>query len=136
MHLGMSAYRRFQELEEACARLGFCINSGGDHFNHNSIDYIGLSPSKENLPAYSRDAMIYRGDLDGCLQFLHGWQTCLFYLEMVGAVKKDTVAKAERKHLEVLESARTLYALKNGKDPGDLRKKSNRAKLEDDAVPF
>ena len=135
MILGLNAYYRFKELEETCDKLGFQIGSGRESYG--AVDLIALIPCGEKLPAYSRDAVIYRGDLDGCLQFLHGWQQSRYYLEIIGAIKKSVVEKAEQKHLEDLESQRTIYAIRNGKDPGDLRKKANKAKLEEeDAIPF
>ena len=135
MSLGLNAYYRFKELEETCEKLGFQIGSGRESYG--AVDFIALVPCGEKLPAYSRDAVIYRGDLDGCLQFLHGWQQSRYYLEIIGAIKKGVVEKAEQKHLEDLESQRTIYAIQKGKDPGDLRKKANKAKLEeDDTIPF
>jgi hypothetical protein len=135
MSLGLNAYHRFKELEETCEKLGFQVGCGREVYGVG--DFIALVPRDEKLPAYSRDAVIYRGDLDGCLTFLHGWQQSQYYLEIIGAIKKGTVVKAEQKHLEDLESQRTIYAIQNGKDPGDLRKKANKAKLEeDDAIPF
>ena len=135
MSLGLNAYYRFKELEETCENLGFRIGTGRETYGVG--DLIGLLPDGEKLPAYSRDAVIYRGDLEGCLQFLHGWQQSRYYLEIIGAIKKGVVENAEQKHLEDLESQRTIYAIRNGKDPGDLRKKANKAKLEEeDAVPF
>jgi len=136
MSLGLNAYYRFKELEETCNKLGFQIGSGRESYG--AGDLIALTPWGEKLPAYSRDAVIYRGDLDGCLQFLHGWEQSRYYLEIIGAIKEGTVAKAEQKHLEDLESQRTIYAIRNGKDPGDLRKKANKVKLEEeeDGVPF
>jgi hypothetical protein len=135
MSLGLNAYYRFKELDETCEKLGFRVGSGRETYGVG--DLIALIPWGEQLPAYSRDAVIYRGDLDGCLTFLHGWQQSQYYLEIIGAIKKGTIAKAEQQHLEALESQRTIYAIKNGKDPGDLRKKVNKAKLEEeDAIPF
>jgi hypothetical protein len=137
MNLGISAYRRFQELEESCARLGFRIDSGSDSYSYNSLDYIALLPTKDCLPAYSRDAVLYRGDLEGCLSFLQGWQRHTEYLTAIKLIRNNNVEKAEEKHIQELEAARLMHALRTSRDPGDLRKKSNRAKLEeDDAVPF
>jgi hypothetical protein len=136
----MNAYHQFKDLEEICAKLGFRMSRDplGLYANKDFGDLICLLPGNdEELPAYSRDAVIFRGDLNECLTFLHGWQQSRYYLEIIGAIKKGVVEKAEQKHLEDLESQRTIYAIRNGKDPGDLRKKANKAKLEEeDAIPF
>ena len=131
--LGMNAYHKFKELEETCAELGFSMTKSRDYSIGNGFDdLICLVPDGDALPAFSRDCVIYRDDLDGCLTFLHGWRQSRFYLEIIGVTKKGVVEKAERKHLEALESARTIYALQQGKDPGDLRSKRNRLKFEED----
>lgn len=138
MSLGMNAYHQFKELEETCEKLGFRFSNDprGLYSDNSFRDLICLLPgNNEALPAYSRDAVIYRGDLDQCLTFLLGWQQSQFYLEIIGAISKDKVRKAERKHLDDLEAQRTLYALKNNRDPGDLRKKNNKQNMEEE-VPF
>jgi hypothetical protein len=139
MSIGMNVYHKFKDLEALCAKLGFKIAHdprgwGTDPGFH---DLICLAPDdNEGLPAFSRDAILYRDDLDGCLTFLHGWQESLRYLEIVGATTKDKIRKAEQKHVEMLEAERTLYAIRNNRDPGDLRKRKNKAKLETDEVLF
>ena len=139
MSLGMNAYHQFKDLEEICAKLGFRMSRDplGLYANKDFGDLICLLPGNdEELPAYSRDAVIFRGDLNECLTFLQGWQQSQFYLEIIGAISKDKVRKAEQKHLDNLESERTLYAIRNNKDPGDLRKRNNKQKLVEDEIPF
>jgi hypothetical protein len=130
--IGMNVYRQFKELEEVCDDLGFEISS--DRPSYDTHNLIALKPAGERLSAYSRDAVIFRGDLDQCLTFLHGWRQSRYYLEIIGVLKNDIVEKAERKHLDMLESQRTMYALQKGRDPGDLRKKANKVKLEEDDI--
>ena len=139
MIIGMNVYHKFKDLEEQCAKLGFRFSHDPQGlFGDNAFrDLICLLPGhNEALPVYSRDATLFRGSLDECLTFLHGWRESLHYLEIIEATTKDKIRKAEQKHVEHLEAERTLYAIRNNRDPGDLRKGKNKAKLETDEIPF
>ena len=127
---GMRLYHQYKELEDTCERLGFRI--GNDRFDtYTNTDMIVLYPGHgEDLPAYSRDARLFSGDLDQCLCFLAGWQRNIEYLQAIRVITKTNVQKAEKKHIEALEGDRLIRAIREGRDPGDLRRH------QDDDIPF
>ena len=127
---GMRLYYQYKELEDTCERLGFRI--GSDRFDtYTNTDMIVLYPGHgDELPAYSRDARLFSGNLDECQSFLAGWQRSLEYLQAIRVITKTNVQKAEKKHVEMLEAHRLIRAIREGRDPGDLRHH------QEDDVPF
>lgn len=118
--VGLQALRKMDLLQAMCERVGVTVsdcprNSYGGSFDDEI--YLVVSADDRVLPAYSRDVFLYRGDLDGCITFLQGWEKNLEYLGAIGLTRKQ-IRDMEAKHYQHLEHQRTLSALRNGVDPG------------------
>jgi hypothetical protein len=112
--IGASALRRMQQFEAMLETAGMEWKT--DHDLAGS-DMIGIYPRHDSLPIYSRDAQLYRGDMDGCMHWLRGWFTAREYLTHLG-FSTDLITKRETKIHEQNEAKRLMTAMATGKDPG------------------
>ena len=108
-------YQKVHQLDQMAANCGFKIQwegLGGQY-------QLYLAPAADNLPIYTRDAMLAAGSVDYLTAWLSGWHKSREYLSMLTLAEPHKIAKAEdgyRKRViaakEYYERKRVLKALK------------------------
>lgn len=109
---GIRLYRRFKEVEEEAAKVGFCF--ADDPYGRNG-DMICLRPMDDPnvLPPYSRTATFFRGDIDQIAAFLAGIRWAREYDMTLGYQIHKTRKASEEKYVERLRKEKEKRDAKN-----------------------
>ena len=96
MSINANHYRKIKELDTMAEQNGFAIVSDHRNWNVNLHDQLALVPQGDHLPPYSRDAVIYRGDVHDLISFLYGWEQQRRYLNILGACDNKRIQRKEQ----------------------------------------
>jgi len=118
---GYKTYKRMQDLEHNCNKLGFMLEGHGRHgygFPGNEDIFFIRVPEDDGtvLPVYTRGIELFAGDLAECECFVRGWQKHQEYLNALGF--KQKITNAERKTADHYKGERLKQAIVQGRDPG------------------
>lgn len=109
---GLALYKRYQQVEESAAKLGFRFVA--DRYGIRD-DRIHLSPVEDEkvLPPYNRSATFFAGSLDEVSSFLAGIQWAREYDISLGYRLHKTRPRAEERYVERLRKQREKHDGKN-----------------------
>lgn len=95
-------WTEIQRLLATAKEHGFEIQQGD--YNHQKFGVYAT----DNTPVYNQDMSIIDGDSTELLMFFHGWQKCIEYLHVLGAVDKKKIAKKvqDYKAVELMDRLR------------------------------
>lgn len=103
-------YYKIKDLERMAETLGFHIGSANNAWT-NVENELGLMPSGEDLPIYTREAVLVRGTVEELIAWLAGWQKSLEYISVLGACDKKKIQRKEQDY----RNKRLAQLIKNGK---------------------
>lgn len=101
----MKLYRALKIVEEEAKHIG--LRFSHDPYHYDDRDVICLQPSDDQLPIYSRDAIIFVGDHNEVSKFLSGVRWAREYDVMIKAMPKNRRERFETK--EVARLKRIVY---------------------------
>ncbi|NDB57345.1 hypothetical protein EB001_02665 [bacterium] len=132
-------YRTINDMTGLANKIGFEIGPSRGAFNsyayetNNGTEFALMVPKDDGdvLPIYTRGVTIFSGSAEDCIHFMHGWNECRKYLNMLG-FKDKTITDREEKFTTKRKMDRMTKAVVDGKDPGPDWHEGK----EDEDIPF
>lgn len=98
MGINWEHINQIKRLEERLIKLGYKMTPS--KYNYNSEYNIGIYPLEDKHPLYSRDAEIFRGDVDAIFCWIQGIEQYDGYLRMLKAIDNKRIKKLEDSYIK------------------------------------